>query len=196
MNDLQVNGVTLGYSTTDYSDPNCIVDSGTTFLLLPSGPLSALEDVLVGMCSDTTLYGLCNTAEGQSILDSYCYPMTSSQIAQYPTLTIYLSGLTSPITLTPDIYLTPLQQNEQNLRCFGISSAGSFGTILGDTFMRSSHVVFDRAGNQVGFGPLSTCPNSPASTTASTGQRSSASISIPSLIMIFLGVSVCLLSLL
>ena len=94
MTDLKINGVSLGIS--DYSTPFCIVDSGTTLIVLMPNAYEAIVSALEGMCPG--LKGVCNDG---TILEGECYTLTPSDIAAYPTITIYLSGLTNPITLDP-----------------------------------------------------------------------------------------------
>ena len=150
------------------------------------------------MCSTVNLTRLCNT--GQSILQGYCWMLTDAEIAQYPTITIYITGISNPVTLTPDIYLTPSLDTHGNLfRCFGFSQGylysfilftllGNSGTILGDAFMRASHIVFDRTNLKIGFGPLSSCPVPGstatgiivASTYKSTSTINPATVTLPS----------------
>jgi choice-of-anchor A domain-containing protein len=77
---------------------------------------------------------------------------------QYPNIAVYLNGISSPLILTPQMYLRAYS----TYWCLAISTSGNIPlTILGDTFMRGFHVVFDRANSRVGFANPSTCPTSP-----------------------------------
>ena len=46
--DMAMGGVSLGVSQTTYNTPFCIVDSGTTLLLLPTAAYNAISTYLNG----------------------------------------------------------------------------------------------------------------------------------------------------
>jgi len=177
MVDLKVSGVSLGFSANTYNNPTCIVDSGTTGLLLPSSVLASLLTVLQaavpGLPSDFWVIGNC---------------YTGIAVSSFPTLQITLqgfSGTTFDLTLTPESYLAA----DGDSACFiiGEASATSNGylTILGDAFMSNYHIFFDRANTRLGFASQTTCPQvgiattSPTTTSAkSDGNRLFVSLSI------------------
>ena len=89
-----------------------------------------------------------------------------SDIKAFPTLTVVLGSDANAIQLnvTPAAYLTPQacgsggsgsgsgSSGGGTCYCYGIVSAPvSSGTILGDVFMQSFTVAFDRANSRVGF---------------------------------------------
>lgn len=150
LTDFQVNGRALGYSPRDYAD--AIVDSGTTLLLLPNAPYNSLVGVVKAMCSHgLDLPGVCTAAPGKSIFDGYCYPMSSSQIKNFPVITALIPGW-GRLPINPSDYLIP----NQGTFCWGIGNAGT-GTILGDVAVQNQNIIYDMGNNRIGLAPGSTC---------------------------------------
>jgi len=154
VNDIQVNGNSLGLSSSVYNSNPSIVDSGTTLFTLPSQAYTAFKNTLMNMCSSVNLHGICDASTGQTLFDKYCYTMLSSQISQYPNIEILLNGATLSIPNTQYLYL-----ETGGFYCLGVdqSPSGS-GVILGDVVMQGFHVIFDKTNLRVGFAPLSSCP--------------------------------------
>jgi len=171
MLDLQVNGESIGVSQDVFNNPRCIVDSGTTALLLPNEAFMAVQRIFEGLCSRIFLPGVCNAATGYSLFNGYCYPMTANEKSNFPLLGISLKGLSSELIRTPNDYLISVGEN---IECLGIASSGIgnevVSTVLGDVFMQGFHVVFDQEISAIGFANVSSCPSisrSSASTSSS-----------------------------
>jgi len=165
--EVGLNSVSVG-STTVLSGPGTIiVDSGTTLILLQTNAYQAFENALNGMCSTTSLVGVCNVNNGQSLFTSFCFPMTTNQIDEFPNITVSITGI-SALTIAPSGYLFPNTINHQTTYCLGVADSQDATTnLLGDSFMQNYHVIFDKHNARVGFGPLSTCPS--ATSSSSTG---------------------------
>jgi hypothetical protein len=160
MEDFSVGGVSLGISHFDLNENGVIVDSGTTLFIVSSKVNKALEARFNAMCSTTNLVGICNVTSGKSLFDGYCYSMTTDDIALFPNISTTLKG-TSALNVPPQAYLWE-GAGIEGMYCFGFeyieSAGGDLPIILGDIIMQNYHVVFDLDHNQVGFGPLSSCP--------------------------------------
>jgi len=157
--DLLVSGTSLGIDEKVYnSKPGAIVDSGTTLFLIPTSAYSAMFTAFNKVCSKTSLPGVCGKSMSSSIFASggasTCAKMTSSDIANFPTVTVQLQGAQA-LTISGGDYLIELSSGCYSM---GIGSI-SGGTIIGDIFMQAFEVVFDRTNLQVGFGTLSNCPS-------------------------------------
>jgi len=139
-----------------------IVDSGTTELILNSASSSALNSALNKLCSDGAgLVGYCGILANETIFAGFCYAMQTSDIQAYPSVYVTIGGAT--ITLQGSDWVLPGRGCPSGYYASGINWFSNAPTILGDTFMRTQHVVFDKKNNRIGFGPTSTC-NLPAAT--------------------------------
>jgi len=152
MEDLQVDGNSLGLSPNAYNNPLTIVDSGTTLFYVSNTAYSALVSSFGALCGSNSLHGICDVSSTQTMFDGVCYQMSQSQLNAYPSIGVVLSGISDPLTLGPTQYLVP----QGSYYCFGIYPSAKF-SILGDVFMQNWHVVFDRANSKVGFGPIDSC---------------------------------------
>jgi len=152
--DIKVGTQSMGLGNNQYNTgPGTLVDSGTTLIIFNTAVYNALGNLLQGMCTGTQLVGICNTQQGKSLLDGYCYNMNAQQRALFPDISFSLAGTTNYLTVSQTAYLIP----QGSSYCLGIANSQN-DMILGDVFMRSFHVVFERASTRVGFGPISTCP--------------------------------------
>jgi len=136
-----------------------IVDSGTTELILNNEISTAFVDSLLNLCSQgVNLVGFCGIPidNATNILNGFsCYNLTTQDLDAYPSLYITIDqGYT--ITLQGSDYLVPYVCPFPGYTSF-LAVFQNISTILGDTFMQKQHVVFDKANNRLGFGPVSTC---------------------------------------
>jgi len=100
---------------------------------------------------------VCNVQQGQSLFDGTCFTMTDQQVRAFPDLTLCLAKIKA-LTISPFDYLWQ-GNGTLGVYCFGIQAIDELPVIIGDVFMQNFHVVFDRATDMVGFGPLSSCPS-------------------------------------
>jgi len=129
------------------------VDSGTSIILVSPLAFSSLAQVfqtqycsLPGVCSDVNLFD-----------GSFCVPQSviGNAINQFPPVTFVFQGETQRVSLPvyPQAYLMPAG----NQYCLGIQGTIGVGAVLGDVFMQSYYIVFDRTRSRLGFGDLTTC---------------------------------------
>jgi hypothetical protein len=168
LSDLQVGGVSLGYSTTDFQSSlgkSPTVDSGTPHLELPDAIFTALDDYLNNNTQLATLLSV----DGDFFTNGACVSagsLTMDQIdAALPSLNfVFPTSSGSSFTLTAPAsrsYLFFEPAAEGGYICPGISDNGTSGTILGDTALFNSHViVFDQVNSRIGFALDSGCDNS------------------------------------
>jgi len=161
MDTLSINGKALNVPNSIWNSgqPGCIVDSGTTLMLIPTAAYTKLFAAFQALCSTTNLPGVCGVAINKSIFGnggaSVCAKMTQAQIKSFPEVAVTLDQ-TQPLAITGSQYLVEIQPGCWSM---GIAASGNNGpTILGDVFMQGFMVVFDRTNMQVGFGDLSLCP--------------------------------------
>jgi len=137
-----------GNSVTVASSLTTIVDSGTTNIVLPQSVynsfMTTMQNVgcaIPNMCGDT------------SIFTGACYDVSTFPFSQYPNITFTLTSSSG----TFNLILTPSNYMFINGNCLTLSlsadTSGGTTLILGDTFMNSFYVVFDRQNSQVGFAP-------------------------------------------
>jgi len=147
---ISVNSNSLGFTKRQYNNPMSIVDSGTTEFLLPTNVYNAL----------VTQFQVLNLPQFSTLSQGGGASLTPAQVNEYPTVSIGLQGLSTPLVISGQQYLI----NFGGEYYFGIADSQGNGLIMGDVVMQAYHVVFDRAAHQVGFAPLSSCPMSPNST--------------------------------
>jgi len=165
LNDVQLNGVSIGIAPAIYNNGSTILDSGTTNLVLPQTAFNALKAQTLALCASNNITGICNVASNATFFDGFCYQLSQSELSILPNVSFIIDTL-NPLVLTGPDYM----QLNGNIYCTGFSSqADGGGTILGDAFMRAYHIVFNVQAQTVGFGPLDTCngtaaPSNPTST--------------------------------
>jgi len=154
--DILVNGKSLGVPARKINgEYGALVDSGTTLIILTDDVFSVFQSSVESLCSQYNLPGVCNAAPGQSLFDGYCYPMSKSDIANFPKFAVKAKGISTPLEIGPETYMV----SNQGTECLGIAPGGGLGvTILGDTFMRNFAVLFDIEKKQVGFMPQKSSP--------------------------------------
>lgn len=152
--DMAINGQRLNVASHYYNDGGAIVDSGTTFLLLPDKAWSAIRALFEKNCSSNNLHGVCDVSSGQSLFDGACYRMTSAQVAAFPSLSI-VAGSSNSITVSiPNhAYLVPGFCSDVLAYSFSMTNIGGSGTIIGDPIMISNEVTYDVVNKRMGFAP-------------------------------------------
>jgi len=162
MESLSVAGTALNVPSSMWNDnaPGCIVDSGTTLMLIPTPVYPKLFQAFQAQCSQVNLPGVCGVTINKSIFAnggaSVCAKMSQSQIDAFPAVGVTLDG-TSDLVISGADYLMETQSGCYSM---GIAASGATGpTILGDVFMQAFLVVFDRTNMQVGFGDVTNCPS-------------------------------------
>lgn len=88
-----MNGTSVGVASSVYNDGECIVDSGTTDLVLPHSAYVAFYNALQAMCSQGTrqLTGICGYSQSGGLFGGYEFPMTQAEVNAFPTITVVLS---------------------------------------------------------------------------------------------------------
>jgi len=150
-----------------------IVDSGTTEFLLPTDVFGNLQQKFQAL----------NLPEFSTLSEGSQASLTSAQVSEYPNVSITLQGISTPLVISGQQYLI----GSNGAYIFGIVDSQGNGLIMGDVVMQAYHVVFDRAANKVGFGPLSTCP----STSSTTAKSTSSTLAIN--LFLFFGVMLLLI---
>jgi len=180
--DIRVNGTSLGLSSNVYDTSFCYIDPGTDYIELQPVVYRNLTNTFLEFCNYTQLFGFCGSDIG--FRNGECVELEASQINAYPNVTLYFNGISTPFVLTPQNYLVPFEDTY----CFSFLE-GSTSLILGASFIRAFHVVFDLENSNIGIGPISTCPSVPelfttseksstsSSTTSSTSSSTSSTIS-------------------
>eukprot|EP01062_Namystynia_karyoxenos_P047101 TRINITY_DN3541_c0_g2_i1.p1 TRINITY_DN3541_c0_g2~~TRINITY_DN3541_c0_g2_i1.p1 ORF type:complete len:750 (+),score=169.47 TRINITY_DN3541_c0_g2_i1:76-2250(+) len=153
--DLAVGGTSLGLSPDSFglpSDPHsiCVVDSGTSALIVPEEAFKKLKDKLLKAGID------------RDLVHNRCVPMDPAQFDSLPNVTITLTNAT--LTLYPQDYLSEAV-------CSAVGSAtpylglvidaGVNTTILGLPVLRRYMSVWDYDRKAVGFAVARGCPAGP-----------------------------------
>jgi len=159
MTDFQVNGQSLGLPIINYNKNGAIVDSGTNDFIVSSKVYSTIKQVFLNNCSESNLYGVCTgVSGGKTIFDGECFKMTEQQVNAYPNLMVVL-GQDIVLSVPPQSYVTQGDCNDPSLYSLSLVAANGDGTILGDVFIFSYSIAFDRVNYQIGFAPVSGCPS-------------------------------------
>lgn len=148
MNDFTIGQNSIG--THSIHKHRAIVDSGTTFIVLPTEVHNDVKSAfqanfcdLPGICGDNTIFNL-NMCLNSDVVN------TTALNDIYPNITMILEGV--QLTLLPTDYLRPYKVKTDTYYCFGIVDGGDLNLIvLGQVFMRPFHIIFDRANTRIGF---------------------------------------------
>jgi hypothetical protein len=160
IDDMQLAGVSLGFGSQAFG--TAAVDTGTSFLALPSPIFVALVDKIEALPAFSTAFGGNTTWLGTTT----CLTSTLGPAAldmQLPALTIQLpavGGGTFPLTLkATQSYIPPTTSNGTIYYCSGVfKNPSTTGTIFGTSAMLGQMAIFDLAKNQIGFAPQTFCP--------------------------------------
>jgi len=153
LNTVSINGVAV--ITSGFG--NVIVDSGTSFLLVPTKVYNQIQSYFEVNFPDLPL------VTGQQSLWSgsdYCF-LDSTYISLFPSFEFAFDGVN--VTVPPQNYLfkTVDISGQTTVFCLGIHPTTTPQTILGDVFIRGLNVVFDKTLDRVGFGKSSVVPPYP-----------------------------------
>nr|XP_043632009.1 aspartic proteinase 36-like isoform X2 [Erigeron canadensis] len=165
---ISVNGQTLAIdpSTFAISDNQggTIIDSGTTLAYLAKEAFNPFVDAITQSVSQSV----------QPLISkgNQCYLITSSVASIFPAVSLNFAGGAS-MHLRPQEYL--LQQNSMGgaeVWCIGFQTIPNQGiTILGDLVLKDKIVVYDLAGQRIGWSNYD-CSTSVNVSSTSTGGRS------------------------
>ncbi|KAL1557678.1 aspartic proteinase 36 [Salvia divinorum] len=163
---IAVNGQTLSIDSSVFatsSNRGTIIDSGTTLAYLAEEAYDPFVTAITETVSGSVRPLL---AKGNQ-----CYLTTSSVSEIFPQVTLNFAGGASMI-LRPQDYL--LQQNSIGgaaVWCIGIQKIQGQGiTILGDLVLKDKIVVYDIAGQRIGWANYDCSSSVNVSTTTSTGK--------------------------
>jgi len=169
VNDIKVNGVSIGVSPSIYNKGDAIVDSGTSDVCLPHSAFEALKEAFVSICTNGTacLKGICDCKTHKvlekPIFEERCVQMTLKEREAYPMIEVeFEGGLVVPHP--PSSYLrNDTIFCDEDYWTIAIESEGrdGSGTIFGDTFMQGFNVIHDRRHPQrIGFAKVANgeCP--------------------------------------
>ncbi|KAH6826004.1 Eukaryotic aspartyl protease family protein [Perilla frutescens var. hirtella] len=163
---IAVSGQTLNIDSSVFATSNnrgTIIDSGTTLAYLAEEAYDPFVTAITQTVSGSVRPLL---SKGNQ-----CYLTTSSVSDIFPPVTLNFAGGAS-MTLRPQDYL--LQQNSIGgaaVWCIGIQKIQGQGiTILGDLVLKDKIVVYDLAGQRIGWANYDCSSSVNVSTTTSTGK--------------------------
>lgn len=141
-----------------FAQQRTIVDSGTSFFLVPFALLQALQSTMLahydGVQGVTLLWG------GDLTHGFHCVEPSQVDLDALPPLTMAFANGAS-VSLPPRAYVEVLAVGAASCVrvALGVPPQGVSGIILGDPFMRAFVTVFDRSMARVGFAPVGDCPS-------------------------------------
>ncbi|KAH6756588.1 Eukaryotic aspartyl protease family protein [Perilla frutescens var. hirtella] len=119
-----------------------IVDSGTSVTRLTRPAYVALRDAFVAGAANL------KRASEFSLFDT-CFDLSGKTEVKVPTVVLHFEG--ADVSLPASNYLIPVDTNGKF--CFAFAGTMSGLSIIGNIQQQSFRVVFDLAGNRVGFAP-------------------------------------------
>jgi len=156
--DILLHGRSIGVPQYIYNTGGASVDSGTSDLILPEEAYHTLADAVFQLCSSGThLVGTCSEPPESRLFDARCIEMTESEVKDYPVITIVLNGGVY-VPIQPEDWIVTGYCEDPALYAIAIDPIpATYGTILGDTFMRGRVTIFDRQNSRLGFFSTNTC---------------------------------------
>eukprot|EP00009_Paramoeba_aestuarina_P001226 CAMPEP_0201507170 /NCGR_PEP_ID=MMETSP0161_2-20130828/916_1 /ASSEMBLY_ACC=CAM_ASM_000251 /TAXON_ID=180227 /ORGANISM="Neoparamoeba aestuarina, Strain SoJaBio B1-5/56/2" /LENGTH=375 /DNA_ID=CAMNT_0047901463 /DNA_START=310 /DNA_END=1434 /DNA_ORIENTATION=- len=134
--DMLVNGESLGVSSSTYNRGGAIVDSGTTDFCIPDAAYQSLYDNLHDNCNHVNLVGVCGVSYSKSIFNGYCYKMTQAEVQAYPSIEIKMDNNVK--IFVPSQYWVTSDYCRSGEYALALESLGfGEGTIMGDAVMKN-----------------------------------------------------------
>ena len=134
-----------------------VLDSGTTFIYLPSLALAAFKATLQAALPEQ--HGLGSLLHPRQIAGpdpafaDVCYDLTGASMSTlqsvYPNMTLVFAD--ASLTLPPENYLFAWGDAKPSAFCLGVFDHGDSGVLLGAIAVRDVLITYDRAGGRVGF---------------------------------------------
>lgn len=163
---IQIESITVEGTKATYPDKESqlsIVDSGTTYMLLPDTVYEAVMGGFKKYCnSHSTVMSLCGSNGLLNLPEGYCGAITDSDLneikAHYPPITFTFplsSGGSFSVDIGGDAYVIYSPYDSPGYpycATIGIVSSGTdILSILGDSFMKGVYTAFDRENKNIGF---------------------------------------------
>ncbi|KAL6137886.1 hypothetical protein ACLB2K_063175 [Fragaria x ananassa] len=143
---INVKGQKLSIPASVFSSPGTIIDSGTVISRLPPTAFSALRDAFQAAMKSYP------SVPGDGFLDT-CYDLSGYPTVTYPKIEfVFGDGVTLTLDATGIIYLLDGTMKQVCLAFVGNDDADEL-TIFGNTQQKNMEVLYDVAGERVGFAP-------------------------------------------
>ncbi|KAF0719557.1 Aste57867_951 [Aphanomyces stellatus] len=139
----------------------CVLDSGTTYVYLPSAVLPAFQ---------TQWEAAVLAADLSSRFETYTegaqyYIPTRAQLAQLPTIAFNFTN-NATMFLPPEQYMVPVDEYSGEYMATIFFEDFAHATILGASMLENHNVLYDMGNSRVGFAPAD-CDSAAAATSSS-----------------------------
>lgn len=148
---IWLNGISVNGRDLNVNYPPTIIDTGTTLMLFPNNIYNAWKTSM--QHNNCHIEGLCG--ENSIFRKDSCWFFDDSTIKLFPTFEFTFQSQESndiTITLTPDMYFLDLTSN-RGTKCkyLGVSPNDQQFVVLGGTFLRNFHTIYDRENRLFGL---------------------------------------------